>query len=388
MSVEKKIVKLSHSAMNMYADCPRSYYFRYVEKLVSKSKGSALYFGIAVDKALEHMLQNKDKGEEALNSSFFVFDENWVSQPDNSKKTIKLKGNDAVAFSKHDFDTDLMTEEDWKEILKLRKTLKLDKDPVEIRERLYELKKLGGEVNKKELKLSNLMSWLSLRRKAYILVRGYYEQILPLIKEVVTTQVEVEMTSPDGDIVRGFVDLVGRLQDDTVVVFDNKTSSIDYAADSVRTSEQLALYKALLTEYVNTENAKWSVPVDKAGYLVLNKKIVKVISKTCQSCGHVAVRGARHETCNAMISGKRCNGKWTKKLEGFECKTQVIIDDISEEMLDKVMDRINSVNQNIKSEIFDENRSNCIKPWGKCDYYDICHHGDFSKVIQNKEIKK
>lgn len=294
-------VRISNTALDKYESCPRSYKYRYIDKLVSKTKSSALCFGIAIDAGINFLLENPNN----LQGAIFRFDRSWCKQNDNHYKKVRLKNAEFLTFSKNDSDESLLTEKD----------------------------KLDGKY----------IPWKSLRRKGHILLKAYQEQILPKIKKVISTQKTVKLVNNEtNDEIIGIVDMIVELFDGKIALLDNKTSSIKYQEDSVKNSAQLAMYKWIIEE---TENLN----IDALGYLVLNKKLLK----------------------NNVV------------------KTQIIIDQVNDEKIDEVIHKINTTVQKIKNQEFDMNLSSCKTFYGKCDYFDICHNNDFSKVdkIEKKEIK-
>ena len=221
----------------------------------------------------------------------------------------------------------------------------------------------------------NYTCWLSLRRKTPYLIKAYYEQLMPQIKRVIEVQKKIEIEDSSGNILNGYVDFICELQDGTIVVADNKTSSIEYEEDSVETSSQLAKYKFIL----NTE--KYGYNIEKAAYFVMSKKLTK--EKTCKKCGHVA--SSNHKTCNAEVDGVRCHGEWDKK---YTVDTQLIVQEIPEHFEELVMQNTDEIMECIEKKVFPRNLSNCINRYGKaCDYYNICHKKDTSHIIKIEDKK-
>jgi hypothetical protein len=109
-------------------------------------------------------------------------------------------------------------------------------------------------------------SWVSLKKKAFLIIDAYLEQVIPRIREVKFVQREIKMTNPNGDTFIGYVDFCAVFENNQTIIFDNKTSSIKYAADATENSEQLATY----FEAVQDE-----LKIDGVGYVVIPKKIRK-----------------------------------------------------------------------------------------------------------------
>lgn len=364
-------IKLSHSAINTYGDCPKSYDYRYNKKLVSKFKGSALYFGAAIDQALNHMVMNKDDGD-VLNTSYKVFQGAWEQQPNNLYEMIDLPKNEFIEYSQYDFDSELLEKEDWRELYAMQA------DPISERNRISDIlkEKEFSELTSDERMFYNLCSWLSLNRKAYYLLKAYQEQILPNIKKVIEVQKEIILEDGDKNKIVGYVDLIVEMLDGEIVVADNKTSSVEYSADSIETSTQLSLYKTIL-------NSQYGYNIKKAAYFVVGKKLKK--DKTCKVCGHKAT--STHKKCNNENSeGKRCNGEWDKEII---VKTQIIVANVPDHMGDYVMENFDLAVKSITHEIFPRNFNNCINRYGsKCAYYNLCHKNDMGNLVENTKPKE
>lgn len=56
-------LKLSHSAMQLYQQCPRKYYYQRVEKWAPRTEALALIRGSAIHSALDHFFKTKNKKE-------------------------------------------------------------------------------------------------------------------------------------------------------------------------------------------------------------------------------------------------------------------------------------------------------------------------------------
>lgn len=237
-----------------------------------------------------------------------IFDTNWTTGEVNSEK-VELSRPGAIKFSKADFDESLMTDEEFA-------ACRRDKiDP----------------------------SWVTLRKKAYLIIDAYLEQIIPRIKKVHFVQRYVELKNSAGDTFIGYIDFCATWEDGKTYIFDNKTSSIKYAADSVEKSEQLATYKEALTD---------ELKIDGAGYVVIPKHIRK------------------------------------KKLP--KVPIEVIVGAISEELIDNTFQMYDDVLAGIKVGDFPCTPEKCCStPWG-CAYKAYCRSGgtDLTGLIYHKERKK
>jgi len=376
------INKLSHSAITKYATCPRSYRYRYVDRIVSRYKSAALYFGSALDEAINSMLMNKP--EDPAN----VFIKNWEQQKDNNYQIVSLKENEDITYAAADFDSDLLDKKDWATLYQKVEEYELDGTPIDARKTILNRKAEIGWSNltSNERKYFNLTNWLCLRQKGLLMLEGYKTKIAPILKEVLTVQKHVQLVNESGDIIQGYIDLVARLEDGKVYVLDNKTSAREYEENSVVTSPQLGLYKVILNEWAADPNNDWKHHIDGAGFLVMRKGIKKDIKKQCKSCGYIADDGAKHKTCNNEINGVRCNGSWDRQVK-FDTEVQIILDVVPDNVLDLVVENVNDINAAIKTNIFPRNLGSCKTGYGFCEYYGKCWANSDKDLIQLQEKK-
>lgn len=194
---------------------------------------SALFFGNAIDLGVNYMLKCKqDKKDMSLLVSKEIFEEAWKTGEVNGA-TLDLSREGCIKFSKSDYDESLLTDEDKNVLTSNPKISK---------------------------------SWLSMRRKGFLILEAYMEQIIPRIQEVFFVQRYIELKNAQGDAFIGYIDFCARWEDGKVYIFDNKTSSVKYDANAVEKSEQLATYKEALND---------ELTIDGAGYVVIPKKIRK-----------------------------------------------------------------------------------------------------------------
>ena len=170
--------------------------------------------------------------------------------------------------------------------------------------------------------------WDCLRAKGPLLLQEFQEQVMPLIKRVIKIQIEGTIKNDTNDEIVYKGDFIAEMHNGWIVLFDNKTSSVKFDKDSVKTSEQLATYfEALKEEYGLTH----------AGYIVIPKK--------------------------------------TNKKKKPIVNIEVIIDKIDEKTIDKTFEMYQNTLDNIKEGKFDKNWNNCINKYGRCPYYDFCRSG-------------
>lgn len=211
------MIKLSHSAKELYKRCPKAYYIHYMLNLRKKVVGSALPFGSAIDAALEVLLKEKDlvKAKEIFKTKWFTFEIN--------KKEVFGPETTQIRYYKADMDPTMFEE---------------------------------GEVATQHE---------SLYRKGLMFLEAYNEQVVPKVKKVLGTQIPISIKNAMGDEIVGFIDLKCEWEDGRILIVDNKTSSRAYKTDIIQTVEasQLALYGFADKEH------------DALAYFVINKEIRK-----------------------------------------------------------------------------------------------------------------
>lgn len=269
-------MNLSYSAGQKYKQCPKAYYFHYIRKLRPTGLRSPLVWGGAMDEGLNALLLGEDY-EKAYTKAWNAF----------KKSDVKYS------------QVDCGNDSELKAMLK--------EEP-------------GSKQTKSAI-------WQALNEKGLIILEDYKTEVLPLLDEVISVQEKITLTNEEGDSFVGYVDLVAKYQGE-IVLFDNKTTSVTYKDDSVRTSEQLAIYYAALQE-------KYSLT--KAGYIAINKRLR------------------------------------TKAVPATNIK--IIVDDISQDLIDDVYADYDVILEGIKDGEFERDFSGCITKYGKCDYYDYCHNG-------------
>ncbi len=357
-----------------------------------------LVFGSAIDNALNVMLENF-QAEDVLQQSQNEFDRNYEQGDNSLREKVDLPLNPNLKYSKYDMDADLLEKADWREIFRY------DPKFFETKERVEGLlnpeidPKTGVkpaaltwlEVPEEDRMVLNYANWLCMSRKGKLLLTGYHKDILPNIKEVIAVQLSISLLDEDGNDLNGIVDAVVRLHDGRVCVMDNKTSASEYEADSVQGSEQLAKYMSILNIKAEDPDDEWNHHIDCAAYAVMSKKLIKDITKTCLSCGHVS--NGKAKTCDnelevpgKMVKGiqatKRCGGDWVKDKK-FEVKTQFIVDDISQEYCESVLENAVTVKSCIEMGLFPKNYSACSNMFGSaCPFIGLCHKGNPEGLVK------
>jgi hypothetical protein len=365
-------LKLSHSSVNRYLSCGKEYEFHYIKGYRAKVQSSALLFGTAIDVSLENYVKTKD-----FKSTIELFDKTWETQVINKKQT-DLKTLLNFTYSDRDLDRDLLSTEDLDFIAKF-----YDLGEIDVNDLIDEIIKRKSQVGYKYLKKNekqvfNLANWLSLKQKGHLMLIEAKEILDANLVELLGTQVPINLENEDGDTAVGFADLTVRWKGyDKPIVLDFKTSSMDYEEDSVKTSQQLATYVYALRDKLENTNL--------AGYVVLNKNMQKTKTKVCSKCNHDG-SGKTHKTCDNLIDGVRCHGKWNETIN-IRARSQVIIDEVSELIIDHCLENFNEVGKAIKAEVFPRNLNNCSRFNGKvqCAFLQICHNNCYDDVEKKNE---
>lgn len=363
--------KLSFSQTQRYQMCPRSYKYHYIERLRPNVQSGALAFGSAMDDALNNLLTSNTNPED-------IFEKKFTYQEINGENTYVPTAENLV-YANSDFDNDLLTKDDFSFVEEKIKEgiISGSSNIMETYTLLRERKtKEGlGKFSTKDIKFYNLLNWLCLRRKGFLMIDAYRRKVLPKIERVHVVQEYVCLENAVGDKVIGYVDLVADIKGVGTVILDNKTSSMEYEEDAVLTSAQLALYTHCLSEKFNTR---------KAGYIVMKKAISKNRKKICKVCGNDG-SGARHKTCNAEVEGKRCGGEWDETIDP-DVYIQILIDEVPATTENIVMENIDSINEAIKCNQFHRNLNSCNNWYGgKCPYIDMCYKGSKKGLSQAPE---
>lgn len=364
-------MKLSHSSVTKFQSCPQEWKFHYRDRLRPKLINSSLLFGTAVDRAIQTLL-NKE------GDPFVAFDEEWSLQTVNGV-LVDLAHSTIIVYSNSDFDKDLLTNQDKMELRTVLEQLGFTPDELFITA-LVDMKKEQGFENLTEnQKLAlNFGNWLVCRRRGHLMIEAFQQKVMPKIRRVLAVQKEITLDNGAGDIITGFADMVCEMEGYGNVVLDLKTAANPYDESSVLTSPQLTLYVSALGEEFATR---------LAGYIVLVKRVNKNKVKTCTKCGKIS-ESNRVKTCAETIEGSRCGGEFTETLSPELFEPQVIVDEIPEQTENIVIENFDYINSAIKKEEFHRNFQSCVKPWGKCAYYDLCYKNRTEALIQLEEKKE
>lgn len=360
--------RLSHSAVAKFQTCPTAYKYHYVDKIRTTVSRAALMFGTALDRAIQNLLkpeeENKGKSPEDIFKYF------WRFQEVNGKREY-LPTMRTLVYAKSDFDEDLLTDEAVEKIGKTREeVLKI----VAVRNEIG-----FDQLSDNEKEIANQAFWSCLEQKGLLMVEAFKKKVLPKFKEVLSVQEYISLENDDGDKVIGYIDMVVNIEGhDKPVIIDLKTSAMKYdEVNSVIYSPQLSLYVQAVGEKYGT---------NKAGYIVLNKHIIKNKSKVCTVCKFDG-SGGRHKTCANEVEGKRCGGAWKETIDP-EVYVQFLVEEIPEATVNLVLDNIDEINYALKTGFYTKNLSKCLDNFGSpCEYLNLCYRGKMDNLVkmENKE---
>lgn len=381
-------MRSSYSQNNTYIQCPKHWWWSYKQKLVAPEQGASLAFGSAIDNAVMALLE---KNPNYLD----IFEKDMQVQFAFGKKTVVFDNPDIV-YSHNDFDKDILEAEDivqmmtWATDLNLGNRIKAGlvlygsnaTYSEDLREEILKLfAKIAKTKKNPYKKLSdaektffNRCSWLSLRRKGYILIDSFKQQFLPKVKNVLATQKRVSIKDQaTGHSMAGFIDMVLEIDGyDKPVIFDLKTAARPYTQEQIDLTPQLTLYAGMAHGEYNT---------DLVGYVVLCKNINKNRVNVCQKCGHI--KDGRHATCNAIdAQGNRCHGQWDETLK-IEPEVQVLVEKKSQQQIASLFGDIGNILVAMENEIVYKDTSKCNSWYGsKCPYFNACHNNDTSGLVK------
>lgn len=349
------MIKLSHSACTRYNTCGENYRLHYIERLRSKGTSSALIFGVALDSAINVLLEKQDK------DPMVVFMEKW-ERTEINKKVVLVPTSTLISYKDYDFDADVLQASDHEKMANMAQILGLSgENTLSMFKECKVLRKDLHNCTEAHLKYFNYACWLSLARKAEVIVEAYRTQVLPKIKRVISVQKELKLLDDEGNEIIGFIDLIAEWEDGVVRVLDNKSASRLYERDAVEKSPQLTLYGI-------------SEGTRDAGFIVYLKNLTKDRKKTCTKCGHYGA-DTRSKTCDNGKGKARCHGEWSEVVD-ISCKIQILLGQTTEELENEVLSNANQIKSLIKAGVFEKNLNACDNWYGSpCEYFELCHQG-------------
>lgn len=307
---------LSFTSISKYLSCPEEYNLYYNEKIRPEQINSAMYFGGAIDKAFTTLITTKN-----LKKTLKTFEDVFVNDP-------------LIVYHENDLDEELITKEE-----------------------------------------KNAAEYYSLKAKGATILTSLHQEIIPRIKKVYALQERITITNELGDSLPIIADLVCEWEDGRVILFDLKTSIIEYEHDSARKSQQLSLYYHFLKD---------RYPITHLGFIVARKTLKKNRIKMCSECSFDGTGGS-HRTCPNKRNGGRCRAQWTVTIRP-EAYIQVIINSPNEQFVQMMLDTTDKISDNIKKNNYYRNLSSCKRGKRVCDYYNLCHNNDMTG-LKRKEYK-
>lgn len=370
--------RTSYSQNNTFIQCSKAWYWQYIEGYYSDIEGSSLYFGTAIDRAVSDMLENNPDWLKTFHNT-------WEYQAKDGKGA-RLFDHPNITYSHKDFDADLLQPQDYLELDKWAKELKLiAQSTTPTNQQLVDLFKTCSKaksnpyikITDEQFKYFNRCSWIGLKRKGEILLKSFDEQVRPKITKVVSTQKRAEIEDPaTGDKIVGYVDMILELQGyDKPIIFDLKTSAQPYEQHQLDVSPQLTLYAAMEAKKHNT---------NLVGYIVLQKNVAKDNVAHCDKCN--IQKNTRHITCNATPVGNiRCNGNWVETIV-LSPEVQIMIAEKSQEQIDDLLLDYGNIILAMKNQVVYKNIDKCNNWYGSlCPFKGLCHGGDTSNLKKKQK---
>lgn len=371
-------MRTSFSQNSMFVNCPKAWYWQYIEGYYSEIEGSSLYFGTAIDRAVSAMLDSKPDWLD-------IFHNTWEYQSKDNVG-VRLFDNEKITYSHKDFDADLLEPNDYVDLKDWAVELNLigasatpsNDDLVNLYKTCSKAKSSQWiTITPEQFKYFNRCSWLALKRKGALLLNAFDQQVRPKITKVHSTQRRSKISDPNtGDEVIGYVDMILEMQGyDKPIIFDLKTSAFPYEQHQLDVSPQLTLYAAMEAKNYNT---------NLVGYVVLHKNVAKDVVHHCDKCG--IQKNTRHITCNATPVGNiRCNGNWVET-KVLKPTVQIMIAEKTQDQIDDLLIDTGNIILAMKNQIVYKNTNKC-DDWfgGICPFKGLCHKGDTTNLKKKQK---
>lgn len=354
-------MRVSYSAANTFKGCPTKYYLQ--KKFRPPMNSSALPFGKAVEDGVEVLVKTKN-----LTKALSKFKKEWHTNSATKFGPPKpIFDNVDLFYYGSDYDSNLLTDHDWHVIKDWSVELCNGIEYDEIIDRVQKQIKNNQPTKKEERKLYHRACWLCCRRRGLYMIRGFYENILPDIVEVLAIQKEIAIKNGDGDTITGYIDYILKVkQFEDPIIFDLKTAGQLYEEHNLATSDQLRVYAA-------------AEGIRHIGYLVLLKQIK--CEKSCDKCGHVR-ENYRLKKCEKCGEGKYTINKSLPV-------TQTLVRKVSEEELDDILNDFSDIVAAISNNVKWKNPASCFNYGAKCEYYDVCWNNKKIETLKQEiESKK
>jgi len=327
------MIQLSHSAIQKYVSCPKSYELHYIKKIRTTEIGSALFFGKAIDAGVNHILLRKytditpEQRELLKTHTADKLFQNAMLKDELNGVVVDLPMNENVRYYKSDYTPELLSNGDMNLICSSDAAKEFEinnsNDILSFMEECHSIRKDHRVLDLSTQRLYNLVVWHCLFNKGLLMLEAFDRDIMPEIARVHEIQKKIELEDEDGNKVIGFVDFEATFQDGVRRIMDTKTSSKAYTDKNFVDSDQLPIY----SQYLNNK---------EVGYAVIIKSPFK----------------------KAPI-----------------IHTQLLFSKIPEERIPKTFERVDQVLFSIKDSSFPENRDSCYQYGKKCSYYEYCRSG-------------
>lgn len=324
-------LKVSFSRLERFKQCSESYRLSVEERLSGTKINSPLFFGSAIDAAVELFLLKKkeDLTEKELTltlteDAYSMFDKTMREQ-----NGVLLERNPLCDYFASDFDPAILQIDDLKLLQKQYPSIVDFFQFWEVSNKNIQARR---ELNATDRVLFNHMNWLSLYRKGELMLAAYETEILPQIHKVYAIQKEIQLKNTAGDELNGKVDFIASFIDepDKIFIIDNKTSSKPYPESSVSNSPQLAIY-------CEAEG------IPRGAFIVMEKKI---------------------------------------RIKEPKARASIIKDDIYDDLKEIMFDKIDETLHSIASREFYKHESpkSCFQFGKKCEFYNLCWNNDSSEL--------
>lgn len=336
-------MRLSKTALEMYKECPRKFQLHYIENWRSKLQDSPLFFGTAIDEALNCLLLTKKKALKSEELPYLgkdpkVLFKDMLTNVKVVKEKVDIRCSELARYSMGDMDMDLLEESDIEEIIKTHivSEIELTKENwKEFVDTCVAARKAKEILELPEYRLFNYFCWMCLYKKGCMLIDAYEKEILPEIVEVHNIQKIVHLPNAEGDFITGFIDFIATFKDGTKRIMDNKTSSTKYTQQNIQESLQLSIY---------TESEQ----IFETGFAVLEKKIRKKDPRV---------------------------------------RAELIFGKISEEQIDKHFEEIDYLLSEIKAGNFEKNTNACFSYGKPCPFINVCENNSYEGLVCTKKVK-
>lgn len=364
-------VWLSYSGASSFKACPEKFYLS--KEWQAKGNFSYFVFGSAVECGITSALEERDRDK-----MLAAFERNWKAEKaDDPEKSKPIFDNWEIEYSSKDLDMDLLEGEDvrldqW--VTELFNDVTQTWKPALFG--IFAKMKDKKALTESEDKFYKRAAWLSMKKKGEYMLNSFFDSKLKEIKGLATidgkpaAQLRIDIPSPDGDNIVGYVDYVVEMNDGKIVILDCKTAASAYDEHKLVTSEQLKTYAAALAHHFDE--------VPEIGYLVLVKKLNT--DKSCNSCGALR-ENSKLKNCVACGEGKY-------ESASFSGEVQLMRREIHEDEMDDQLEDYSQVADAVRNKIRYKNPENCFSFGRRCEFYDHCHKGKALEKLTTVEPKK